>query len=255
MTTLSPEEAEPAPAPGSAPPAQPSPDPTSVPAVCSVCQQPFPSRNALFRHLRETCLPQLPAAGAREGRAQQLVALLCGYVGHQFHGSYRTAREDEDARPTVEGAVVRAVEAAWGTSVCSITQAVRTERKASAARNVIVVGLNPAVRPEAAALREALPPSVTLLAAPLPMALKMGDLTRVRDCLGPGACARARRCPCPRPPLVHGGGGGGRARSLCATPPSPPPPRVLRDSGVGAMAPKAPRYFSACFPFIKPSMF
>ena len=35
----------------------------------------------------------------------------------------------------------------------------------------------------------------------------------------------------------RGGGGGGQARSLYATPPSPPPPpRVLKDSGVGAMA-------------------
>ena len=53
------------------------------------------------------------------------------------------------------------------------------------------------------------------------------------------------------------GGGGGRARSLYATPPQPPPPppRVLRGSGVGAMAPTAPKFFCACFPFIKPSMF
>ena len=43
------------------------------------------------------------------------------------------------------------------------------------------------------------------------------------------------------------GGGGGRARSLYATPPSPPPPpppRVLKDSGVGAMAPTAPKFLS-----------
>ena len=32
-------------------------------------------------------------------------------------------------------------------------------------------------------------------------------------------------------------------------------PRVLRDSGVGAMPPTAPKFFCACFPFIKPSMF
>ena len=37
--------------------------------------------------------------------------------------------------------------------------------------------------------------------------------------------------------------------------PPPPPPRILRDSGVGAMAPTAPKFFCACFPFIKPSMF
>ena len=30
----------------------------------------------------------------------------------------------------------------------------------------------------------------------------------------------------------------------------PPAPRVLRDSGVGAMAPMAPKFFCACFPFI-----
>ena len=38
-------------------------------------------------------------------------------------------------------------------------------------------------------------------------------------------------------------------------PPPPPPPRVLRDSGVGAMLPTAPKFFGACFPFIKPSVF
>ena len=46
---------------------------------------------------------------------------------------------------------------------------------------------------------------------------------------------------------------------VCDTPQPPapplPPPRVLRDSGVGAMAPTAPKFFGACFPFIKPSMF
>ena len=47
--------------------------------------------------------------------------------------------------------------------------------------------------------------------------------------------------------------GGGWARSLYATPPSPP--RVLTDSGVGARAPTTPKFFCACFPFIKPSMF
>ena len=31
--------------------------------------------------------------------------------------------------------------------------------------------------------------------------------------------------------------------------------RVLRDSGVGAMAPTTPKFSCACFPFIKPSMF
>ena len=38
-------------------------------------------------------------------------------------------------------------------------------------------------------------------------------------------------------------------------PPPPPGGGVLRDSGVGAMAPIAPKFFCACFPFIKPSMF
>ena len=47
--------------------------------------------------------------------------------------------------------------------------------------------------------------------------------------------------------LRHGGGGGGWARSLYATPtspPPPPPPPVLRDSGVGAMAPTVPNFLS-----------
>ena len=65
-----------------------------------------------------------------------------------------------------------------------------------------------------------------------------------------------------------GGGGQTRCGSSCSVdrcvtltggPPgpvlvcdTPPPPQVLRDSGVGAMAPK---FFCACFPFIKSSMF
>ena len=45
--------------------------------------------------------------------------------------------------------------------------------------------------------------------------------------------------------------GGSRAWSLYATLPSPPPPPpgVLRDSGVGAMALTAPKFFYACFFF------
>ena len=64
-------------------------------------------------------------------------------------------------------------------------------------------------------------------------------------------------CPAPPPPCTFCPQGGSRARSLYATPPSPHPPApgVLRDSGVGAMAPTAPNFFCACFPFIKPSMF
>ena len=57
---------------------------------------------------------------------------------------------------------------------------------------------------------------------------------------------------------LTGGGGGGRPDPVlvCNTPQPPShPPWVLRDSGVGAMAPTAPKFFCACFPFMKPSMF
>ena len=47
---------------------------------------------------------------------------------------------------------------------------------------------------------------------------------------------------------------GGRPGPVLVCPP-PPPRVVLRDSGVGAMAPTAPKFFCACFPFIKLSMF
>ena len=40
---------------------------------------------------------------------------------------------------------------------------------------------------------------------------------------------------------------------VCNTP--RPHPQVLRNRGVGAMTPTAPKFFCACFPFIKPSMF
>ena len=47
--------------------------------------------------------------------------------------------------------------------------------------------------------------------------------------------------------------GGGEAVLVCDAPQPPPRPQVLRDSG--AMAPTAPKFFCACFPLIKPSMF
>ena len=50
-------------------------------------------------------------------------------------------------------------------------------------------------------------------------------------------------------------GGAGPSPCMRHPPAPPPPPRVLRDSGVGAMAPTAPKVFCACFRFIKPSMF
>ena len=46
------------------------------------------------------------------------------------------------------------------------------------------------------------------------------------------------------------GGGGAAGLDPCVN----PPPQVLRDSGVGAMAPTVPKFFCACFPFTKPFM-
>ena len=61
----------------------------------------------------------------------------------------------------------------------------------------------------------------------------------------------ARGTPC-RSAVEHRGAAGPDT-------PQPPPPLPggggLRDSGVGAMVPTAPKLFCACFPFIKPSMF
>ena len=57
------------------------------------------------------------------------------------------------------------------------------------------------------------------------------------------------------PGFVLQPGGGGGPGPCMRHPPAPPPPQVLKDSDVGAMAPTALKFFCACFPFIKPSMF
>ena len=46
------------------------------------------------------------------------------------------------------------------------------------------------------------------------------------------------------------GGGGGAAPVLVCYTAIAPPSRVLRDSGVWAIPPTAPKSFCACFPFI-----
>ena len=53
---------------------------------------------------------------------------------------------------------------------------------------------------------------------------------------------------------VMGPGGRPGPVLVCDPPKAPPSPWLLRDSGLGGMAPTALNFFGACFLFIKPSM-
>lgn len=123
--------------------------PPMPPTVCSHCGEPFPTRNQLFRHLSTACDPAAASARSADGVTHRL-ALQVGYLGGSFQGSsglVLSAGACDDTslhavRSTVEGAVVDAVRRALGDGcVWSVTQAVRTERGASAAANWLVCNL------------------------------------------------------------------------------------------------------------------
>ena len=98
----------------------------------------------MFRHLRSFCDTGAPKApGAADERPHRLV-VTCSYVGHAFYGFGRNTAEDEEKRPTVEGALLAAMGRAWGEdTVISSSPAVYTEKLESARRNVLVVGVRP----------------------------------------------------------------------------------------------------------------
>ena len=112
---------------------------------CSHCNVGLPSRNALFKHLQESCDP---TAGHEPGRGggkpgKVRVALMLGYQGTAFHGCSFNSDEDEQKRPTVEGSVLAAARRAWGDgAVSALTQAVRTEKGVHAFTNLLVLTLS-----------------------------------------------------------------------------------------------------------------
>ena len=75
---------------------------------CAHCGTEFPSKNKLFKHLRET------GCGGGEAVIQRLerYVVLYGYVGTDFHGSQYNGCSEEQRCPTAEGTLLRAVEAA-----------------------------------------------------------------------------------------------------------------------------------------------
>lgn len=116
-------------------------DATQQSHACGKCGAGFASRNALFRHLRASCEPRLAASGRVQ---KERVALVVGYVGSRYHGCALNDR-GEDARPTVEGALLRAVRHAWALDeACgplAAARCTRTERGAHALENVVVLTL------------------------------------------------------------------------------------------------------------------
>lgn len=140
--------------------------------ACEHCGSFMGSRNALFRHLRngecshrthESNTPAMikeppSASTGHNRRPRHRLVVTLGYVGHRFHGFARNALANESARPTVEGALVAAVNKVLGSGCCcsetgpssssdddvvaSVTQAVATEKGESALRNVVVLGLD-----------------------------------------------------------------------------------------------------------------
>ena len=125
--------------------------------LCSGCGETYPSRNALFRHVREH-----GCGGGARRRVEKLV-LTYGYVGTGFHGSQRNSLDDEARCPTVEGTLLAAMEAAAqgqksvasvSTEVCS--RASRTDRGVHAFANVVCLKMqldfHPGIREMSGAL-------------------------------------------------------------------------------------------------------
>ncbi len=104
---------------------------------CLTCTLPFLSRNALFRHLKET------GCGGGEYSRTEHCLLLYGYDGSNFRGSQHNDLEQEAAFPTAEGQLIAAVErAAKGTGAsfarCSVhSRSSRTDRGVHALANAV----------------------------------------------------------------------------------------------------------------------
>merc|ERR1740121_2724022 len=79
------------------------------PWTCVHCGFVASSRNALFRHLRESgCDPDIV-----KPKGKERVVLVVGYLGSRFHGMARNDEQEEDVHPSVEGMLMRAISRAW----------------------------------------------------------------------------------------------------------------------------------------------
>lgn len=97
----------------------------SRPLTCTGCGEGFPSRNALFRHVREH------GCGGTGRRRVERHLLLYGYVGSRFHGSQMNAAEEEARCPTVEGALLSALDAAARIQLDVTSASVQVRSRAS----------------------------------------------------------------------------------------------------------------------------
>ena len=118
--------------------------PAGSSSACAKCGVVFDSRNSLFRHLRTLCLPAVATLCPPKSPPVRLV-LVVRYVGHAWYGFQSGSTEQERLRPSIAGQYVAAVQRAWGdvvTRSVAPRAAVRTEKGASATRNVLVLTLH-----------------------------------------------------------------------------------------------------------------
>lgn len=138
--------------------------------VCGECGTSFPTRNALFKHLRKTCLPAVATLDVPKVPPQR-VALLIGYEGDRWFGLKMNGPADELARPSIAATVFAATQRAWGEGVVTSAngEAVRTEKGASACVNLLLLTLqrgSTGDKCDADSLRRELPATITLLDPP-----------------------------------------------------------------------------------------
>ena len=142
--------------------------------ACGVCGCEFKSRNALFEHLKTSCLPAVATLTVPSDQLAEKprLSLLVGFVGDTWYGTKMNGPTCEIVRPSVAAAVLAAAQRAWGPIVTAANaEAVRTERGASAAANVVLLTMlrgdaGASSETDADKLRRELPPSITLLAGP-----------------------------------------------------------------------------------------
>ena len=103
-------------------------------STCSTCATSFPSRNALFRHLRSS-----GCGNTYEASTTHRYILLFGYTGTPFYGSARNALADEELNPTAEGTLCSAIEHAMVDCECVVvhSRASRTDKGVHAFANAI----------------------------------------------------------------------------------------------------------------------
>ena len=139
-----------------------------------MCGCEFKSRNALFEHLKTSCLPAVATLTVPSDQLadKPRLSLLVGFVGDTWYGTKMNGPTCEIVRPSVAAAVLAAAQRAWGPIVTAANaEAVRTERGASAAANVVLLTMlrgdaGASSETDADKLRRELPPSITLLAGP-----------------------------------------------------------------------------------------